>query len=333
VFSRRATAVAALAALVAFAPRAQASDPATAQTLFDQGRKLMAEEKWAEACPKLEESQRLDPAGGTLLHLALCREHEGRIATAWAFYQDALAQAKRDGRRDRAKIAQDRIDTLGPKLPKMRVRVAPQNRRLEGFQVSRDGLPVGEAQWGDAYPVDPGTRSLSARANGRKAWSSSVDVPARPEEVVVEVPELELEPAGTPAPVTTPGVNRLEESTRGDTQRAVGIAIGGVGVVGLVVGSVFGIISLSKASEADAECVPPDRRLCSAKGVEAGDEQIATGNVSTAGFVAGAALVATGVTLYFTAPSGASGPGGTGIAVAPSALRGGAGLELAGRFW
>src|SRR5262245_18728599 len=62
---------------------ARADDSAAAQALFDQGRKLMESERWAEACPKLEESQRLDPAGGTLLHLALCREHEGRIATAW----------------------------------------------------------------------------------------------------------------------------------------------------------------------------------------------------------------------------------------------------------
>src|SRR3954469_3989630 len=98
---------------------AHATDPATAQALFDQGRKLMGQERWAEACPKLEESQRLDPAGGTLLHLALCREHEGRIATAWALYQDAALQAKRDNRKDRAKIAQDRVDALSSRLPRL----------------------------------------------------------------------------------------------------------------------------------------------------------------------------------------------------------------------
>src|SRR3954452_18931589 len=114
--ARRAVAVAALAIGVATAGTARAGDPATAQTLFDQARKLMAQERWAEACPKLEESQRLDPAGGTLLHLALCREKEGRIATAWAIYQDALAQAKRDGRKDRADVAQKHIGELAPRL-------------------------------------------------------------------------------------------------------------------------------------------------------------------------------------------------------------------------
>src|SRR4051794_31211313 len=173
------------------APRsAHATDPATAQALFDQGRKLMAQERWSEACPKLEESQRLDPAGGTLLHLALCREHEGRIATAWALYQDALAQAKHDSRKDRAKIAQERIDYLSTRLPRMRVRVAPASRRAEGFALTRDEIAVGAAQWGEALPVDPGAHVLVAKANGRKPWTAHIDVPARAQEVVVDVPEL-----------------------------------------------------------------------------------------------------------------------------------------------
>ncbi len=307
---------------------AHAADPATAQALFDQGRKLMAQERWAEACPKLEESQRLDPAGGTLLHLALCREHEGRTATAWALYQDALAQAKHDARKDRAKIAQERIDALVPRLPRLRVRVAQANRKIEGFALSRDDVGVGAAQWGEPLPVDPGPHVLSAKATGRRPWSTKVDVPARAQEVVVEVPELESEAAQSEAPKPEGPASpwRLEDGKRGDGQRTAGLVIGGVGIVGVIVGSVFGVIAISKGKEADKECAPPDRTSCTMKGVEAGDAQKTSGNVSTIAFIAGGALLAGGAVLYLTAPSGST------VALTPSVTPQGASFGLLTAF-
>lgn len=330
------SALAIAAGLVLVSPSARAGDPATAQALFDQGRKLMKEERWAEACPKLEESQRLDPAGGTLLHLALCREHEGRIATAWALYQDALSQSKQDGRKDRAKIAQERIDALAPRLPRLRVRVAAGNRKIEGFTVLRDEIAMGEAQWGESLPVDPGARSLTARAKGRRPFTALIEVPPRADEIVIEVPVLEVDPDADTRPAggggsgdATPGSGRPpEDGKRGDTQRIVGLTVGGLGVAGLALGSVFGIISLSKSSEADSECQPPDRKLCTPAGVEAGDDALAAGNVSTVAFIAGGALLAGGVALYFTAPSGSSvaiGPGRVGPREAS--------VALTARFW
>src|SRR5215510_6829564 len=88
------------------------SDRALATQLFKEGRDLMAQKKYAEACRKLEESQRLDPGGGTLLNLAICHESEGRSATAWAELTEALGIARRDGRIDREKLAQTRMTAL-----------------------------------------------------------------------------------------------------------------------------------------------------------------------------------------------------------------------------
>lgn len=333
--TRKGLAAAAVAFGLLWPAAARANDPATAQMLFDQARKLMAQERYAEACPKLEESQKLDPAGGTLLHLAVCREREGRIATAWALYSDALSQAKRDKRPDRAKFSQERIDVLGPRLPKMRVRVAPANRSLQGFRLTRDELAVGEAQWGEAIPVDPGARVMKAQADGRKTWTFKVDVPNQPNEVTVDVPELEIDPnANDAANATRPEkpdekkkTVSYEEATRGDTQRTLGIVAGGIGLAGIGVGAVFGLLSISKKNAADDQCRGPELNLCTQKGVDDGNTAVTFGNVSTIAFIAGAAFAAGGAVLYFTAPDAT-----TPVAVSPAVGPNTAGLTLSARF-
>lgn len=333
--TRRRLATAAVIFGLSWPRSAHANDPATAQMLFEQARKLMAQDRYAEACPKLEESQKLDPAGGTLLHLAVCREREGRIATAWALYSDALSQAKRDKRADRAKFAQERVDVLGPRLPKMLVRVAPANRTLPGFKLTRDDLAVGEAQWGESVPVDPGARVMKARADGRKAWTFKVDVPNHPNEVTVDVPELEIDPHANDAAATAAAAKpdekkrsvSYEDATRGDTQRTLGLVAAGIGVAGIGVGAVFGLLSISKKNAADEQCRGPELNLCTQKGVDDGDAALQTGNVSTIAFIAGAALAAGGAVLYFTAPDAA-----TPVAITPTFGPNAAALSLTAKF-
>ncbi|MBL8610305.1 MAG: hypothetical protein JNL38_23415 [Myxococcales bacterium] len=319
-----------LVALLAFAaPRAaEASDPASAQMLFDQARKLMNEEKWAEACPKLEESQRLDPAGGTLLHLAVCREHEGKTATAWALYQDALSVAKRDGRKDRAKVAQERIDALGPTLPRIKLRVASATAALPKLTVSRNDVEIGRVLWDEAFPVDPGKLTLVARAPGKKPFTKIVDVPNKPGEIVVEVPALEGDSGGSASATPHEGsgdAGHAAPTEAGSTQRTIAYAVGGAGIVGVAVGSVFGVMSMTNRSTVESECRAPEYKLCSAAGVDAGESAIRNGNVSTVAFIAGGVLLAGGVALYFTAPKG-------NVAVTPAIGPGAASLGVSARF-
>src|SRR5687768_11961206 len=116
--------VAANALLFADISRAKAASPseiAAAQALFDDARRLINEGRFPEACPKLEESQRLDPAWGTLINLADCYEKTGRTATAWTQYMEVAAGAEQSGQADRARVASERARQLESRLSKLSV--------------------------------------------------------------------------------------------------------------------------------------------------------------------------------------------------------------------
>src|SRR6186713_1130212 len=126
-------------ALATFAPvaRGQERDPAAAQALFDQARELIKQKKFVEACPKLQESNRLDPGIGTQFHLADCYEQSGRVASAWALFLDVASQARASGQLDREKAAQKRADNLQPRLPKLVVTV-PEASKTPGLEIRRN---------------------------------------------------------------------------------------------------------------------------------------------------------------------------------------------------
>src|SRR3954465_13259291 len=105
--------------------RAQPGNAALAESLFREGKRLSADKKFAEACPKFAESYRLDPGLGTLLNLATCHEAEGKPASAWAEFSDASAQARREGDSDRGQLAEEHMKALETKLAHISVGLAP----------------------------------------------------------------------------------------------------------------------------------------------------------------------------------------------------------------
>src|SRR6516165_6810017 len=96
--------------LLASSPAAaqDASNKAAAEALFRDGRTLYDQGKFPEACAKFAESQRLDPAPGTLLNLAGCYEKNGQTASAWATFKEAMAASHVKGRTDWEDLARTR---------------------------------------------------------------------------------------------------------------------------------------------------------------------------------------------------------------------------------
>jgi hypothetical protein len=166
-----------------------ATPPVTnrADELFTEGKQLMEQGKFVEACDKLAESDALDPAIGTLGLLATCHEQQGRTATAWREYNQTAARA--DAVADeRGTFARERAKALEPELPKLLVRLAMVDANVV---VLRNGVRLAPEEFGVAAPIDPGTYEIVARWPDKPEFRTTVTASAR-KVAEVEVPNPAL---------------------------------------------------------------------------------------------------------------------------------------------
>lgn len=177
---------------------------AVAEALYRQARDLMAAGNYEEACPKFAQSQQLDPATGTLLNLAACHERQGRLATAWIEYSDALVAARRDGREDRVEYARARAQELEPRLSRLTLLLAP-GADTPGLNIELDGASIGSV-FGVPTAVDAGEHTVRASAPGKKAVVLTVRVGADADQQTLTIPPLEDAPTPAAEPPPTPVV-------------------------------------------------------------------------------------------------------------------------------
>ena len=289
------------------APSAQ--ERARAELLFREARDLMTVEKFAEACPKFAESYQLDPAGGTLLNLAVCHEKEGKLASAWSEFLDTESLAKKEGQADREAYAHKKAEALLPQLSYLRVVVPPAAQVPAGLELRLDGSPIRKSSWGSKLPVDPGEHLVEATAPQHKSVAAKIVAEKGPAEQTFELSPLEPLVANASTPAVAPGPMVLAplppaaEYIPGQNQRLGGYITGGAGIVALGLGTIFGVRTLSLKSDRSAEC---DASGCSVAGVQADRDARSAATLSTVSFVAGGVLLAGGAALVLTAPSGTS---------------------------
>ena len=244
--------------------RAAAQSPAVlAETLFQEGKRLMEAKRYGEACPKLAESQRLDPGTGTLILLAACHEREGKLASAWGEYVEAEAQSTQAGRKDRVKVARDGVTRVAPLLSRVTVVVDPR-AKVPGLVVTLDGNELAEPTWGVATPVDPGAHKVEARAPERKPFLATVAITGTKEQKTIEVTPLEPAPAAAPvvAPPPPPAPSGpppaapapLPAPSPAAPSRAPAYLVGGLGAMSLGVGLFFGAKARSDNTIANDRC-------------------------------------------------------------------------------
>lgn len=293
--------------------RTQNGDQAAADQLFREGRQLMDEKKYPEACARFEASQQMGPAIGTLLNLAVCHEAEGRIATAWGEFAQVLAAARREGHKEREEFARTHQKNLEPRLPRLTVLVPPKVRK-SGLAIKRNNQELAEGAWSIALPIDPGTVQIEASAPGFTSWSTELKIKEK-EAKEIEVPELQPVPAPPPSasapPSSSPGP-LLAPPTSAEpppptlpqgwsTRKTTGAILGGVGLVGVGVGAYFGLKAFSNRSDSDARCPSVGGvEYCDRQGVQLNNDARTAARVSNIGLGLGLLTLGAGAYLFLS---------------------------------
>ena len=271
------------------APGAPGQRP-LAEALFHDGKKLLREGKVAEACRKLEESYKLDPAAGTLLNLATCHEKEGRTATAWAEYKSSVEMARKANRPDRAKLAEKGVAALEPKLSRITLTVGAGSPA--GLVVKIDGTELGPGALDTPMPIDPGSHPVIATAPDMQPFETTIEIAPGDTARTFAVPPL--------VPVPKPEPRIAEEAPPpGRWRLPVGLGVGAVGLVALGVGIGFGARALSLGSESKDKC---QGGVCTQEGYRAWQDGRAAATTADVMLVVGGVAVAAGIVLVATAP-------------------------------
>jgi hypothetical protein len=223
--------------------------------------------------------------------------------------------------------------------------------------VTIDGQPLLTKLDGSSIAIDPGEHTFRFVAPGqlpiekkfviqegekerRERIEFGADVPAKPSAVPPPpssgAPPVErpLVPSVPLAPAASSSAPMTQEAPPGSggglgAQKILGVVAGALGAGGIAVGSVFGVMASSKWTTAKATCgagCPPNDPAQNEKS----DAQSAA-TVSTIGFVAGGALVATGLLLFVTAPQSSTTQTAR-VRVSPSVGPDMAGVTLMGGF-
>ncbi|MCL2776600.1 MAG: tetratricopeptide repeat protein [Polyangiaceae bacterium] len=186
------------------APPVAKGDPDAARALFYEARSLMQAGRYAEACPKLEESLRIDDGIGTRYNLADCNEHIGKLASAWKGFSDVASLAIAAHQPEREQVARKRAHDLEPRLPKLVIDVESLAAEMV---VQCDGETVEASAVGKPIAVDPGLRKVTVSAPGKQTWERTIEaVEGRTVMVTVpsDLPDLAISAMLPALPSPTP---------------------------------------------------------------------------------------------------------------------------------
>lgn len=225
----------------------------------------------------------------------------------------AFVQAKEDARSE--------LEALQKRLASLKIMVTGAER--SDVEVTIDGKPLPNIAIGVSSDASPGERRLVVSAPGK----ATQDLVVQLEEGQSETVTVELVPQATESDAAPDHVESEEVPPARSNKKMIGYVLGGTGIIGVGVGSAFGVMTLSDARRVrDDDSLCPDDQ-CSSKGDDAVSKAKTKALIANIGVGVGAALVAVGAYLIITAPTS----GEEVVRLTPEGP-GTAGLSLRGAF-
>jgi hypothetical protein len=276
--------------------------------------------KYEEAIVQFHRAYELVGSWKVLGNIGLCAlklERDGEAIEAYEKYleggkkeiaADERAQVERDLVALRAQVARVTLQ-----LPASGGSIVDERTDARGTKiVNRYNATTGELRLG----LHPGDHVLTLRSGaGESKWEASID----PKASVTH--RFEIKPA-EPAAAMKPAAEQSHSSNS-----TAGYVIGGVGVAGVVVGSIFGLTTLSKKNQRDEVC---SGGVCSdPKGPQLDEDARHAATISTIGMGVGLVGLGVGAYLILAKPSPSS-TSTQGVWIAPGVGANSARLTIGG---
>jgi hypothetical protein len=294
-----------------------ATETAAARTLAVDGLKLAQAGKCDEAVSKLEHAEKLHHSAIVLSRLGECNVSLGKLVEGSEQLRKVLREplpANPSPALSKAyEHAQSALEVAKPRIAALTVslgKAAPPDLRL-----MVDGQAVPATLVDTELPADPGDHVIEASAPGYLKASARVSLSSADKKTVslkldpdpnapVVAPQAADAPAASvnapsakSAPVAADMTIASPPPVHSSPSHAAAYVAWGMGVVGVGVGSAFGLIAMKDKHDIVARCGSDS---CTADSSQSLNNAKRSGNISTIAFGVGGAGLVLGTVLYFT---------------------------------
>jgi hypothetical protein len=295
-----------------------ATETAAARALAVDGLKLAQAGKCDEAIPKLDRAEKIHHSAIVLSRLGECNVSVGKLVEGTEDLRKVLREplpANPSPALSKAyEHAQIILDSAKPKIAALTISVGNKSQPTD-LHLMVDGQAVPVALIDSELPADPGDHLVEATAPGYLKAMARVNLSTADKKTVTL--KLEIDPnasvvaphssdaaaASVVAPAPSVHTAATESASSpppvppSSPSHAAAYVAWGMGVVGVGVGSAFGLIAMKDKHDIVQRC---GSDACTADSSQSLDNAKRSGNISTIAFGVGGVGLLLGTVLYFT---------------------------------